>query len=134
MDDAQQGGRIKGEHLADAWDLQMDIESANLNGDHIVGALLDYETFFDYFHLGFVRALLLRVGLPQGIADQVFNLYSPIVYEVGDIIDTYVYRIGLIGFDYSFATAVGLFKNLAGFALVVVVNFATRRVTGHGLW
>ncbi len=66
--------------------------------------------------------------------DQVFNLYSPVVYEVSDIIDTYVYRVGLMGFDYSFATAVGLFKNLVGFALVIVVNFLTRTFTGHGLW
>lgn len=52
--------------------------------------------------------------------DQVFNLYSPIVYQTGDIIDTYVYRIGLQGGNYSFATAVGLFKSLISFALIVI--------------
>lgn len=40
--------------------------------------------------------------------DQVFNLYNPIVYETGDIIDTYVYRIGMVERQYSIGTAVGL--------------------------
>lgn len=42
--------------------------------------------------------------------DQIFNLYNPIVYETGDIIDTYVYRIGMVERQYSIGTAVGLFK------------------------
>jgi putative aldouronate transport system permease protein len=66
--------------------------------------------------------------------DQVFNLYNPLVYEVGDIIDTYVYRIGLINYEYSFATAVGLFKNVIGFVLVILVNFVTKRFSEYGLW
>ena len=74
IDQAQHGGRVAGEHLADAWDLQMDIEHANLNGDHIAGALLDYEKFFDHFDPRLVRGILIRAGLPQGLADQIFNL------------------------------------------------------------
>ncbi|MBO9598151.1 MAG: sugar ABC transporter permease, partial [Cohnella sp.] len=46
--------------------------------------------------------------------DQIFNLYNPAVYSVADIIDTYVYRIGLLEAKYGFATAVGLFKNMIG--------------------
>jgi putative aldouronate transport system permease protein len=52
--------------------------------------------------------------------DQIFNLYNPLVYETGDIIDTFVYRIGLEGRQYSFATAVGLFKSVIGFILIVI--------------
>ncbi|MDQ8739243.1 ABC transporter permease subunit [Paenibacillus sp. LHD-38] len=51
--------------------------------------------------------------------DQIFNLYNPLVYETGDIIDTYVYRVGLIDRNYSFATAVGLFKSVVSFVLIV---------------
>src|SRR5690606_972871 len=43
--------------------------------------------------------------------DQIFNLYSPLVYRTGDIIDTLVYRIGIVNFQYGVATAVGLFKS-----------------------
>ncbi len=65
--------------------------------------------------------------------DQVYNLYSPLVYETGDIIDTYVYRIGLIGRKFSFGTAVGLMKSVIGLALMVSMNeickkFANRRI------
>jgi putative aldouronate transport system permease protein len=52
--------------------------------------------------------------------DQIFNLYNPLVYETGDIIDTFVYRIGLEGGQFSFATAVGLFKSAIGFILIVI--------------
>jgi putative aldouronate transport system permease protein len=51
--------------------------------------------------------------------DQIFNLYNPLVYESGDIIDTFVYRVGLEGGQFSFATAVGLFKSVIGFVLIV---------------
>jgi putative aldouronate transport system permease protein len=52
--------------------------------------------------------------------DQIFNLYNPLVYETGDIIDTYVYRVALINGDFSYGTAVGLFKSLISFVLVVI--------------
>ncbi|ANB58601.1 binding--dependent transport system inner membrane component family protein [Anoxybacillus sp. B7M1] len=51
--------------------------------------------------------------------DQILNLYNPLVYKTGDIIDTYVYRIGLLNGDFSYATAVGLFKSIISFMLVV---------------
>ena len=68
--------------------------------------------------------------------DQIFNLYNPLVYKVGDIIDTYVYRVGIIEAQYSFSTAVGLFKNLVGFILVVSANYAIRFVgeKENSLW
>lgn len=52
--------------------------------------------------------------------EQVFNLYSPIVYESGDIIDTFVYRIGMIDAQYGVATAVGLFKSLVSLILIAL--------------
>jgi putative aldouronate transport system permease protein len=52
--------------------------------------------------------------------DQIFNLYSPLVYKQGDIIDTFVYRMGILNAQFSFSTAVGLFKSVISFVLIVV--------------
>ena len=52
--------------------------------------------------------------------DQVFNLYSPLVYSTGDILDTWVYRIGLLNVQFSLATAAGLFKSVISFTLIVI--------------
>lgn len=52
--------------------------------------------------------------------DQVFNLYNPLVYDKGDIIDTFVYRLGILNGKMSFATAVGLFKSVVATILIVV--------------
>ena len=52
--------------------------------------------------------------------DQIFNLYNVLVYEKGDIIDTYVYRVGILNSQFSFATAVGLFKSVIGFSMIAI--------------
>jgi len=52
--------------------------------------------------------------------DQIFNLYNPLVYSSGDIIDTYVYRLGLINMQYGLATAVGLLKSVVAFVLIII--------------
>lgn len=52
--------------------------------------------------------------------DQVYNLYNPLVYSTGDIIDTWVYRLGLQNLQYSLATAAGLFKSGISFVLIVI--------------
>lgn len=65
--------------------------------------------------------------------EQVFNLYSPVVYSTGDILDTFVYRIGLINNQYGVATAVGLFKSVISFIFIaagyrMAYKFADYRV------
>ncbi|HEY5583273.1 MAG TPA: ABC transporter permease subunit [Ruminiclostridium sp.] len=52
--------------------------------------------------------------------DQVYNLYNPIVYSTGDILDTWVYRLGLQNLQYSLATAAGLLKSVVSFVLIVI--------------
>lgn len=54
--------------------------------------------------------------------DQVYNLYSASVYQTGDILDTYVYRVGLQGLHFSFGTAVGLLKSVIAFILMIGAN------------
>ena len=66
--------------------------------------------------------------------DQVYNMYSPVVYESGDIIDTYVYRMSFINAQYSMATAVGLLKSAVSFILITVSYFAADRVAGYRLF
>ena len=66
--------------------------------------------------------------------DQILNLYNPAVYEVSDIIDTYVYRVGLEELNFSLAAAAGLFKNVIGLILVVIVNRIAKAVGDYGVW
>jgi len=67
--------------------------------------------------LVFVLALgnILNAGF-----DQIYNLYSPIVYQTGDIIDTYVYRVGFNDLQFSLATAVGTIKSVTSFILIIL--------------
>lgn len=67
----------------------------------------------------------------SGGFDQVFNLYSPLVYQTGDIIDTYVYRMGLVDLQYSNGTAVGLFKSLISFVLLVTAYKLADKFVGY---
>jgi putative aldouronate transport system permease protein len=78
---------------------------------------------------------LLRIGsiLNAGF-NQIFMLYSIPVYEVGDIIDTWVYRQGILEFEFSLATAVGLFKGAIGLVLVLVANQVAMRLTNQTLF
>ena len=66
--------------------------------------------------------------------DQVFNLYSPMVYSSGDILDTFVYRLGLLQAQYGVATAVGLFKSVIAFGLIVLSNFLANRFAGYRIF
>lgn len=66
--------------------------------------------------------------------EQVLLLYSPPVYRVGDIIDTFVYREGLLNQRYSYGAAVGLFKNVVGFVLIVLANWIAKKLGREGIW
>lgn len=66
--------------------------------------------------------------------DQIFNMYSPLVYETGDIIDTYVYRMGLVKMQYSFGTAVGLLKSAISFALIAVSYKLADKFAGYRIF
>lgn len=66
--------------------------------------------------------------------DQIFNLYSPPVYQSGDIIDTFVYRIGLLDAQYGVATAVGLFKSIVAFILITISYYSARKFADYRLF
>ncbi len=73
-------------------------------------------------------------GILNDDFDQIFNLYNAAVYSVSDVLSTYTYRIGLEQMQYGFATAVGLFKNVIGFALILISNRITNRINEYGVW
>lgn len=79
--------------------------------------------------------VLLRLGhILDGGFNQIFVLYSVPVYSVGDIIDTWVYRQGILQFQFSLATAVGLFKGAIGLALLLIANQVAKRVAQQSLF
>lgn len=82
-----------------------------------------------------VMVFLLRLGtiLDAGF-NQIFMLYSLPVYSVADIIDTWIYRQGLLEFRFGLATAVGLFKGVFGLILIMVSNRLIRKYTDTGLY
>lgn len=66
--------------------------------------------------------------------DQIFNLYNPMVYDKGDVIDTFVYRVGILDQQMSFATAVGLFKSVVSFVLVVAVYRISYKLANYRIF
>ncbi|MNW69827.1 putative multiple-sugar transport system permease YteP [compost metagenome] len=66
--------------------------------------------------------------------DQIFNLYSPLIYQQADIIDTFVYREGLLSGQFSFATAVNLFKSVISLILIVISYRLAYRFAGYRIF
>lgn len=69
---------------------------------------------------------VLRAGF-----DQIFNLYSPLVYSTGDIIDTFVYRMGILSAQFGPATAVGLFQSVISFVLIMGGYWLADKLAGY---
>lgn len=108
-----EAGEIDG---ANRWDKMIHITLPALKGTIILMATLS---------LGNV----LNAGF-----DQIYNMYSPLVYETGDIIDTYVYRMGLEKLQYSLGTAVGLFKSVISFVLIVTSYKLADKFAGYRIF
>ena len=69
--------------------------------------------------------IMLTMELPNILSagfDQIYNLYNPLVYDTGDILDTFVYRMGMTKRQYSIGTAVGLIKSMMGMILILTAN------------
>ncbi|MEF2244773.1 ABC transporter permease [Paenibacillus sp. IITD108] len=85
----------------------------------------------------YMIVLLLTLSLGNVLNagfDQIFNLYSPQVYESGDIIDTYVYRMGLISAQFGPATAVGLFKSVISLILISTTYYLAYRFAKYRIF
>lgn len=82
-----------------------------------------------------IIVLILNLAKVLNLFESVFVLYNPLVYEVADVLQTYVYRLALNANspDYGFSTAVGLFKSLVSLILVLGSNWASKKVRGRGI-
>ena len=79
--------------------------------------------------------LILKVGgLTNGGFDQIFNMYNELIYESVDIIDTFVYRIGLVELNFSLSTAVGLLKSVVSFVLIALSYWLAKKWTGYKIF
>lgn len=78
-----------------------------------------------------MTAILSMGGILSAGFDQVYNLYNPTVMDTADILDTYVYRVGLNGQQYGLGTAVGLFKSIVGAILFAITNWLAYRFTDY---
>lgn len=79
--------------------------------------------------------LIMRVGQIMGVGyEKTILLYNDGIYEVADIISTYVYRMGMISREFSFSTAVGLFNSVVNFILVILANQISKKTTETSLW
>lgn len=79
--------------------------------------------------------LILDIGGILGSNfEKILLLYNPLTYETADVISTYVYRIGITGGNFSYATAVGLFEGVIGLILVTIANQVSKKTTKSSLW
>lgn len=81
-----------------------------------------------------IMLLLNLGGMLNTDFTKIILLYNPTIYETADVLNTYVYRKGLVDTNYSYATAVGLFQGVIGFILVYGANFLSRKVSKTSLW
>ena len=79
--------------------------------------------------------LILRIGYLLDVSfEQIYVLYNPAVYSVGDVLSTFIYRIGIQDMQFSLTTAVGLFQSVIGFLLIYGTNIIARRYSDVSMW
>ncbi|NOU93027.1 ABC transporter permease subunit [Paenibacillus sp. LMG 31456] len=79
--------------------------------------------------------LILKIGNLLSLGwEKIILLYNPMIYESADVISTYVYRRGLIMFEYSFGSSVGLFNSIINFILLITANYLSRKLNETSLW
>lgn len=79
--------------------------------------------------------LIIKLGSILGLGyEKIILLYNEAIYNTADVISTFVYRKGLLEFDYSYSTAVGLFNSVVNMVFLFGSNWLSKRVQGSGLW
>lgn len=82
-----------------------------------------------------VIMLILSLGSIMGVGfEKIFLMQNPLNTSASEVISTYVYKVGLIGANFSFSSAVGLFNSIINLILLVVVNAISRKVSQNSLW
>lgn len=79
--------------------------------------------------------LILALGNLMNVGfEKIILLYSASIYETADVISTYVYRKGILEFDYGYSTAVGVFNSVINFGILLLANYFSKRVSQNSLW
>jgi putative aldouronate transport system permease protein len=82
-----------------------------------------------------VILLILNMGSMLSVgSEKIILMYNPMTYETADVISTYVYRKGILGADFGYSAAVGLFNSIISFILITLANTVSKRVSEHKLW
>ncbi|MDM8086032.1 ABC transporter permease subunit [Cellulomonas cellasea] len=82
-----------------------------------------------------ITLLILNVGTFMAVGfEKVLLLYNPLTYPTADVISTYLYRVGILSSNFSYAAAIGLFEALIGLTLILSANAISRRTVGTSLW
>lgn len=82
-----------------------------------------------------VILFILNMGSMLSVgSEKIILMYNPMTYETADVISTYVFRKGILGADFGYTAAVGLFNSVISFILIVLANSISKRVSEHKLW
>ncbi|WBB95887.1 MULTISPECIES: ABC transporter permease subunit [unclassified Solwaraspora] len=82
-----------------------------------------------------ITLLILNIGTFMAVGfEKILLLYNPLTYPTADVISTYLYRMGVVSSNFSYAAAIGLFEALIGLTLVLSANLIARRTVGTSLW
>lgn len=82
-----------------------------------------------------VVLLILRLGQIMGVGyEKIILMYGPSTFETGDVIASYVYRMGILNSDYSYSTAVNLFNSVVNLIVLMSANFISRKVNETSIW
>jgi putative aldouronate transport system permease protein len=76
---------------------------------------------------------ILNLAKIMNIFESVFVLYNALVYDVSDVIQTYTYRVGIVGNNYGYSTAIGLFKSVISLILVTASDAISKKIRGYGI-
>lgn len=79
--------------------------------------------------------LILNTGsILTNSFEEIYMLYSPLVYDVADVFETYSYRVGLSGGRYSYGTTIGMFQSVVNMILIFSTNKISKKISGEGMW
>lgn len=82
-----------------------------------------------------VTMFLLKIGNILNIGyEKIILLYNPATYETADVISSFVYRKGLLEFNWSYSSAIGLFNSAINLVLLVLSNYASKKIADTSLW
>jgi putative aldouronate transport system permease protein len=82
-----------------------------------------------------MTVLILNLGTFMAVGfEKILLIYNPLTYPTGDVITTYLFRVGIVSGSFSYAAAIGLFESVIGLTLVLSANAISRRLVGASLW